>query len=517
MKRTLVSLLSLLTLSSLFTLTSCQKETTGNGTSFHATMEGTTDGKTVLNGTALNWVSGDQVAIYGTAGRGIYSATPQTPATVATLDNVSGETGDGPFRAFYPASLTTDGMNITLPATQTYAENSIHEFPMYAESATNQLSFRNLCGVLKLHLTKANTSISSIIVTANAPINGNFTISNLNDESVLFYAEGGSNTVVLNCATAQAIGGGKDFYITLPATFDSLKSIELNTDDGRYCIKTVKTNVCINVQRNTVTEIEFGENDMNFVEPLPEGALPGLFTINANGGQVRFSQGNLHYQPSTQTWQFADSQNDCIGLGADIVDASYTGLIDHFGWGTGANPTLCTYNDNDYSSFVDWGTNAITNGGNQSNLWRTLSSSEWDYIFYSRTNASTKYGSGCVNGVYGVIILPDNWIMPDACTFNSGLNGRDNNNYLLSEWIVMESNGAVFLPAGGARWPSSSSVELVGTAGSYWSSTPNPSDEHCARGFGFELSNSNITVSSQDGSHRCCLFMIRLVLDNSNN
>ena len=56
MKKTLTSLLSLLALSSLFTVTSCQKETVGNGTQFRATMEGCTskDGKTALNGTALN-------------------------------------------------------------------------------------------------------------------------------------------------------------------------------------------------------------------------------------------------------------------------------------------------------------------------------------------------------------------------------------------------------------------------------------------------------------------------------
>ena len=161
MKRTLVSLLTLLTLSGLSVFTSCQKETTGDGTQFSATME-SRDGKTVLNGTALNWVSGDQVVIYGTAGCGFYQATPQTPATVAILYNMGGTTGNGPFRAFYPTSLTDDGTTITLPAAQTYVEGSINEFPMYAESATNQLAFRNLCGVLKLHLTKANTNITTI-------------------------------------------------------------------------------------------------------------------------------------------------------------------------------------------------------------------------------------------------------------------------------------------------------------------------------------------------------------------
>ncbi len=481
MKRTLVSLLSLL---ALFTITSCQKEATGDGSQFRATMEPATDGKTVLSGTALNWVSGDQVAIYGTAGRGLYAATPQTPATVATLDNVSGETGDGPFRAFYPSSLTSDGVNITLPAAQTYVEGSINEFPMYTESATNQLAFRNLCGVLKLHLTKANTNITSIAVTANAPINGHFTISNLNGEPVLFYAEGGSNTVVLSCAAPQAIDNGKDFYITLPATFDSLKSIELNTDDGRYCIKTVKTNVCINVQRNTVTEIEFGENDMNFIEPLPQGALPGLFSVSATQ-QVRFSQGNLQYQASTGTWRFANHQYDYVGNATygnvyengekcnnNLISDTYAGWIDLMAWGTGANPTYSGSN----STFVDWGINAISNGGDQPNAWRTLSSSEWYYMFTHRTGATAKYGIICINGVYGLMVLPDEWEMPENLSFVPGTSSTSwhNNNFTLSEWVMLQENGAVFLPAAGVRqYSSCSGVGPMNNASfTYWSSTP---------------------------------------------
>ncbi|MBR1834120.1 MAG: hypothetical protein IJ785_01225 [Bacteroidales bacterium] len=469
MKRTLVSLLSLMTLSSLFTLTSCQKETAGDGTQFRATME-SRDGKTVLNGTALNWVEGDQVAIYGTAGCGIYSATPQTPATVATLDNVSGTTGDGPFRAFYPSTLTTDGVSITLPATQTTVDGSLVDFPMYAESATNQLSFRNLCGVLKLHLTKANTNITTISVTANAPINGNFTISNMNGEPVLYYAEGGTNTVTLTCTTAQAIDNGRDFYITLPATFDSLKSIELNTDDGRYCIKPVKEGVCISVQRNTVTEIELGENDLNFVEPLPQGALPGLFTINANGGQVRFSQGNLQYQASTDTWRFAEHQYDMVGNANSNISATYSGWIDLFGWGTGNNPTLASTNNSDYGTFVDWGVNAVSNGGGEPNTWRTLTNSEWYYLRYTRAGAGSKYAAATVNGVHGLVYLPDSWTLPEGCTFSAGTNGWTANSYTLSQWAEMEASGAVFLPAAGCRW--GTGVYSVGYYGYYWSSTP---------------------------------------------
>ena len=66
MKKSLVPLASLALLVGLVSLTSCKKEETlGNGMQFRATMESCTsqNGKTTLNGTALEWVSGDQIAI----------------------------------------------------------------------------------------------------------------------------------------------------------------------------------------------------------------------------------------------------------------------------------------------------------------------------------------------------------------------------------------------------------------------------------------------------------------------
>ena len=483
MKRTLASLLSLMALTGITMLSSCSKEDVGDGTQFRATMEGCAarDGKTTLSGMSLNWVSGDQVAIYGTAGCGLYSATPQTPATTAVFNNVSGTTGDGPFRAFYPSTLTDDGVNITLPAAQTYVENSLNEFPMYAESATNQLAFKNLCGVLKLHLTKANTNITTISVTANAEICGDFTVSYVNGVPYLSYTGNGSKTVTMACAPAQAIDNGRDFYIALPA-FDSLKSITLTTDDGRVCTKTVKSNVCIGVQRSTVTEITFGENDLNFI--LPEGAVPGLFTINANGDQVWFSQGNLQYQASTDTWRFAENQWDFVGIGTRgnvyengvkcdnaLISATYSGWIDLFGWGTGYNPTLVSTNNSDYSTFVDWGVNEISNGGNETGLWRTLTQSEWYYILSVRNNYREKLGMGEIDGVGGVIILPDVWIQPVGVPFTPGLSSSmfswGPNHYTAEQWEVMQANGAIFLQAAGDRNGGGNDV------GNYWSSTRN--------------------------------------------
>ncbi len=463
MKRTAISLTSLLVLSTLFTLTSCNKEEASNGTQFRASMEDCTgqNGKTTLSGTALNWVSGDRIAVYGTDGCGIYSATPQEPATTAIFDNVSGEIGDPTFRAFYPTTLTTDGVNITLPATQTYVENSIHEFPMYAESSDNTLAFKNLCGALKLHLT-ANVNISSIVVTAANEINGTFSVNYNAGDPQLTHVSGGSNTTILSCATAQSIASGMDFFIYLPEGSYSGLQIELNTVDGLSCIKTANT--AITVARSQYTLITFNSSDLHF---RPIGSVGGLFSINADGDQVWFSQGNLQYQASTGTWRFAENQYDYLGADNANISASYSGWIDLFGWGTGNNPTLSSTDNSDYSTFVDWGTNSISNGGEQTNSWRTLSRDEWDYILNGRSGAAMKYGTCSVNGIYGIVLLPDNWEQPAGVNFTSGYNYLQNN-FSLAQWCTMEAAGAVFLPSAGDRY---SNIYTEGDDGNYWTST----------------------------------------------
>ena len=66
----------------------------------------------------------------------------------------------------------------------------------------------------------------------------------------------------------------------------------------------------------------------------PTGAINGLFTINEEGDQVRFSQGNLQYQASTNTWRFAENQWDYVGADNSNISSEYDGWIDLFGWGT---------------------------------------------------------------------------------------------------------------------------------------------------------------------------------------
>ena len=119
--------------------------------------------------------------------------------------------------------------------------------------------------------------------------NGTFTVNYNSGDPVLTPVSSSATSVtgtttVLTCATVQAIDNGADCFIYLPDGSYTGLEIELNTDDSRYCIKTANTT--IPVTRSQYTTITLGENDLSFVNSLPQGVLPGLFTINDDGDQV---------------------------------------------------------------------------------------------------------------------------------------------------------------------------------------------------------------------------------------
>ena len=229
----------------------------------------------------------------------------------------------------------------------------------------------------------------------------------------------------------------------------------------------------------------------------PTGAINGLFSVREDL-QVYFSQGNLQYQASTNTWRFAENQWDYVGEDNANISATYDGWIDLFGWGTSGydHGAVCyqpwstnddpnnycayggekLYNLYDQTGQADWGYNAISNGGNAENSgWRTLTREEWDYVLNMRnTTSGIRWAHGCVNGVNGIIILPDNWTASvyELSDTNGGNYGS--NTITTEDWTnVLEVNGAVFLPAAGYRYEDGwgGGLQALGEMGLYWSSS----------------------------------------------
>jgi hypothetical protein len=234
----------------------------------------------------------------------------------------------------------------------------------------------------------------------------------------------------------------------------------------------------------------------------------GKFSISATQ-QIAFSSGNLQYHPLNNQWRFAESQIDCVGEANANISPTYDGWVDLFCWGTGDEPTRIVTNNNAYLNFVDWGTNSI--GTDTANTWRTMSADELRYILFSRPNAAALNGIAHINGVNGLVLLPDDWVAIEGLTFNSGAYGHSSrdyyavhNTFTLEQWQQMEEAGAIFLPAVGYR--QGNSIYASGSKGYYWTTSPNGG---CGP-ITLEFSAKEIIT---DSSYRYSGLSIRLIKD----
>lgn len=250
------------------------------------------------------------------------------------------------------------------------------------------------------------------------------------------------------------------------------------------------------------------------------------------------------------TWRFAENQWDYIGENNANISENYDSWIDLFGWGTSGYDNTekdplaqnfmpwsngrqlnlkidsvlncdayeitgeCvweyTYLDDEYNKYgygpstnmtskglygtsanYDWGIyNAISNGGNEAGLWRTLTKAEWEYLLNTRSNAQYLHSQATVNNICGYILLPDNFKKPSNINWTPLANDYTTNTYTIEEWSILEEIGAIFLPASGLR---NSSILNIGH---YWSATQNFCDYSTSSLYAvyFKFDSSNAEV-----------------------
>ena len=217
-----------------------------------------------------------------------------------------------------------------------------------------------------------------------------------------------------------------------------------------------------------------------------EKHLPGYFSVGENK-HVKFSQGNLQYRASTDTWRFANEQYHCVALEKNMqISQTYNEWIDLLKFASSGYNELYPWSETHYSSSnsiantnYDWGQyNAIKNGGNTAGLWRTMTIDEWRYLFYYRNNASSLFAFATIENQPGIIVLPDNYT---NTTLNTGKEFFDWNSNILNakEWQSYEDIGGVFLPANGSILDDPNA-----THGFYWSSTVGSYCNDCSDPYG---------------------------------
>ncbi len=259
---------------------------------------------------------------------------------------------------------------------------------------------------------------------------------------------------------------------------------------------------------NWVTVPQIESNDYK-----PDGITLNLvdnFISASSEKKVLFSQGNLQYlgnSDGTGTWRFAEHQYDYLGDGPSSgtvfqgnvtiegysqgkynnISADKDAARDLFGWGTSGYDNKYPYktdkNSNQYynnsisGTNYDWGvynSANITNGDGKS--WRIPTSAEWSNILKREIKdphdniKKDRWGFATVNGVKGVVILPDNWTGYLDYDFVYESENYSTNICDAERWAKLESLGCVFLPAASMR--NGNEQAMDGAAeGYYWAGT----------------------------------------------
>lgn len=379
-------------------------------------------------------------------------------------------------------------------------------------SAVTTLDFSNQDGTLAnvtcYHVAisdgVAYTGQTSFSATLNMKMSiakfgvGGFVNSNNDNEIVYLHGNDIFATATVNYQEGAIVGATKGFincgladddkYVALIPSTNSQTTLKFdsNSKTGSFTFA------------NGVTEGKYYSKSGAALavvanDPL-EGTTPGLFSVEVETvgtnkitkRMVRFSKGNLQATTTdswaTYTWSFKEHQYDMDADGNVGENYEDRAVVSHFGYGTSGynemHPYMTSYDETDYPAIdisgteYDWGVhNAITNGGNEAGLWRTLKMrtssdnfGEWRTIFNNTFNGRTGscYAKAYLfgdtdHGVHGVIVLPDNYIHPEGVPALVGINSgdvgywNDGNKYSEADWAKLEAAGCVFLPAAGQR------------------------------------------------------------------
>ena len=244
---------------------------------FYASIADSTTRTYVGDGDKLLWSAGDRVTVFngnttpleyqfaGDDGAASGALNPVSPASVDSGNALSAN------YAIYPHSasttITDEGLiNYTIPATQTYAENSFglgaNVMVAVSEDVEDRnFAFKNVGGYFEFSLYGEGVTVKSIVFSGNnnEKLAGDVSITATHDGSpVIAFADDATTTLTLDCGEGVELGADAEhatkFWFVVPAiTYENGIAITITDTEGKVMEKT--TNNEIPIERSTVQPI----------------------------------------------------------------------------------------------------------------------------------------------------------------------------------------------------------------------------------------------------------------------
>lgn len=219
--------------------------------------------------TAVTWAKDEVLATWDDSLRFVYvPVTGIAPdSTYATTQLTKGTKTYGVRRFVYPGALCVDTACVCLSSVQE-GTGFPKTMPLYGETQDGKgdVLMKSMCGVVRLHLTTAEKLVSVKVSTADSAkyMAGVFKVDNypypvLQPQSKVF------QSIECDKLKGMDFAQGADLYLYVaPACYNTF-TVTLTTEDGRVCVKNLKEDKYVVVDRNVVCTINLGQNEGDLV------------------------------------------------------------------------------------------------------------------------------------------------------------------------------------------------------------------------------------------------------------
>ena len=359
--------------------------------------------KLTIDGLQTSWAVGDSICVFDYLGKfeGIYLA--ESAGTSAKFTGTKGE-GDILKYAVSPANSNAtcvEGViRTTIPSEQ---DGTITNAISVAIEDDGIFAFENAASVLKITIPMEMDDINFICFTSDSLIAGDVDI--IDNVAVPSASEDAVKYKRVSIYKDGAPLSGSYYLTVIPGNYPGV--VTLGRKDG-----TVRSAVAIKVAAKdySINKIHnFGE--VKSTTTWVANALPGVYSLDAEGTKALFAQGDIRYNVENKTWRIADT---FVNLTTNPKGA-YEGEIDLFMWNDATEPGLYKTNfgniNASWTNEGDWTKKLPVTG------WSVLSINKIRYLFATRVGCEKQVfgfayiGTPDVNRKY-IIFYPDGWAGP---------------------------------------------------------------------------------------------------------
>lgn len=278
----------------------------------------------------VQWCKADQIGVYG-------STSANVPFTlIGDGGSASGQfagtfTDDAPVYAYYPyssdAAISDKALTMTLPSTYAYTSDS--NGPMVATYVDKSLSFKHLCGLLKVTVNKIPETATQFILTGSSAIAGKASVADITVAGAALKLSETDEEVskTITVSLSEAVANDKDFYFPLPVgTYETLTIALCDKDNNTLYTQTANSVVVARAEAVKMPVLDANVWDgKSSVEP--KKSADGVYQITTAAELAWFQSKDIPVSTKGSDLSATMTVNAKLCADIDLGDQPWMGMV----------------------------------------------------------------------------------------------------------------------------------------------------------------------------------------------